>query len=112
MTGFRVFYPIAGDQPGNALLMSVKHQAAFELLSVRTGLGQQLPYRCRDGPAPDFSADGVKKETRTLLERLKGEDGRRVRANFERLGEAYGKTWREGGEAKANLDRFMTKYIN
>jgi hypothetical protein len=109
----RIFYPISGDQPANALLMTIKHEAAFEFLSVRTGvLGEQLPYRCRNGPVPEFSPDGVKKETRELLKRLNGEEGRRVRANFERLGEAYSRNWEESGEARLNLEGFLTKYVN
>jgi uncharacterized protein (DUF2267 family) len=79
---------------------------------VRTGVGAQLPYRCRDGPAPDFSVEGVKKEMRELLERLKGEEGQRIRANLESLSDAYGKTWDEGGEAKTNLEEFLKQYID
>jgi hypothetical protein len=109
---FRILYPIAADQPGNALLMSVGHEAAFELLSVRTGLGAQMPYRCRDGPMPEFSVEGVKKEIQELLTRIKGEEGRRVRANFERLGDAYRKNWDEGGEARINLEGFLKKYVD
>jgi hypothetical protein len=86
--------------------MSVGHEAGFELLSVRTGLGERLPYRCGGGPAPDFSAEGVKKETRELLERLRGDDGRRVRANVERLGNTLQTSWEDGGAARVNLEEF------
>jgi hypothetical protein len=112
MFPFRIFYPMAADQPGNALLMSVKHDAAFELLSVRSGLSDRLPYRCQDGPRPEFSVEGVKREIRELLRRMKGEEGRRIRANFERLSEAYKKTWDEGGEAQVNLEAFLRKYLD
>jgi hypothetical protein len=108
----RIFYPIQGDQPGNAALMSVGHEAAFELLTVRSWIGEKIPYRCRNGPAPDFSVKGVKNEMRTLLERMKGEDGKKVRDNMERLGEAYRKTWKEGGESRANLEIFLKKFID
>jgi hypothetical protein len=108
----RIFYPMGGDQPGNALLLSEGHKAAFELLSVRTGLGQRLPYRCRDGPAPEFTVEGIRKETRELLRRLNGDEGRLVRAKFESLGDAYRNTWKEGGEARVNLDAFLTKFID
>jgi hypothetical protein len=92
--------------------MSVGHEAAFELLSVRKGLGARLPYRCRGGPAPEFSAEGTRKETHMLLKDLKGEKGRRIRANFERLGDAYGQNWEEGGEAKVNLEGFLKNYVD
>jgi hypothetical protein len=87
--------------------MSVKHRAAFELLSARTGAGAQLPYRRHDGTAPEFSVEGVKKEVSELLERLKGEEGQRVRATLGRLSEAYGKRWDNGGEAKTNLEGYI-----
>jgi hypothetical protein len=103
---------MAADQPGNALLLTVQHKAAFEFLSVRTGLGERIPYRCRDGPAPEFSVEGTKKETRDLLKRIKEEEGRHVRANFERLGEAYGRNWEKGGEARVNIEGFLKKYVD
>jgi hypothetical protein len=107
----RIFYPIAADQPGNALLMTVKHEAAFELLSVRTGSGARRPYRRGDAPEPEFSAEGVRRETRELLLRMKGEEGGRVRRNVEYLADVYGRTWNDGCEAKRNLDGFLAKYI-
>jgi hypothetical protein len=108
----RIFYPLSVDQPGNALILTVNHEAGFELLSVRTGLGERVPYRCRNGPAPEFSVEGVKREVRELLQRLKGEEGQRIRANLERLGDAYRMNWEEGGEAKRNLEGFMKQYID
>jgi hypothetical protein len=84
-TASRIFWPICTDQPGNAAFLTVKHQAAFELLSVRTGIANKPPYRCHDGriPLPDFSLEGVKKETKQILLQIDEEEGRRRRANFE-----------------------------
>jgi hypothetical protein len=110
----RIFWPVAGDQPSNAVLITLVHDAAFELLSVRSGFGERLPYRCRDSriPAPDFSVEGCRQETRALLARLRGDDGRRVRINFDRLGEAYRTHWQDGGEAKIALEGLLTKYVD
>jgi hypothetical protein len=91
--------------------MSVGHEAAFELLTVRTWIGEKIPYRCRDGPTPNFSEDGAKNEMRRLLEWMKGQEGRKVRKNAERLGEAHGKMWDKGGEASINLEGFLRKYV-
>jgi hypothetical protein len=92
--------------------MSVRHGAAFELLSVRTWIGEKIPYRCRDGLEPDFSDVGTRHEMRTLLKQIKEEEGRKIRENVERLGEAYGKTWETGGEASVNLEGFLKKYVD
>jgi hypothetical protein len=92
--------------------MSVTHEAAFELLSVRTWIGEKTPYRCRDGPAPEFFEAGARREMQILLERMKGEEGKKIRENMEHLGEAYGRMWEEGGEAKMNLDSFLRKHVD
>jgi hypothetical protein len=102
-----------GDQPGNSAFLTVKCEAAFELLSVRTGIAKRPPYRCNGQvPFPDFSLEGVRKETRHLLSQLVAEQGQVVRVNFERLGETYGQTWNEGGEAKTGLEIFLATHVD
>lgn len=100
-------WPLIGDQPTNAALMSITHEAGFELLSIRDGPGARQPLRM-EGKAPvDFSVDGVREETRELLVKLGGPEGMRVRANAVRLGEKLDKSWKEGGEARGELQKFM-----
>jgi hypothetical protein len=107
----RIMWPFGGDQPGNAALLSITHEAAFELLSVREGDGAQQPLRAKGKAPVDFSVNGVRKETQDLLIKLKGPEGQRVRANAERLGDELDKSWKEGGEARRELQRFMHKFL-
>ncbi|KAJ3907121.1 hypothetical protein F5879DRAFT_1021111 [Lentinula edodes] len=55
----------AADQPYNAILMSRNHQAAFELISVRTGdRGCAYPTNSK---MPSFTPESAKEEFRALL---------------------------------------------
>jgi hypothetical protein len=100
-------WPFGGDQNNNAALMSITHGAAFELLSVRESAARQ-PLRMHGRTTLDFSLKGTREEMRALLAKLKGEEGEHVRANAERLGDALDLGWKEGGEAREELERFLT----
>jgi hypothetical protein len=104
-------WPFASDQPANAAILSVQHEAAFELLSVRESHGARQPLRLEGKTAVDFSVDGVRKETRELLQKIKGPEGERVRANADKLGSELEKSWKEGGEAREQLDKFLSKFL-
>ncbi|KAK7029552.1 hypothetical protein VNI00_014429 [Paramarasmius palmivorus] len=106
-----IFWPIIGDQPLNAALLTLKYKAAFELLEVRTGeRGTKRPYRCgSDDTVPRFAVDSAKEEFRRMIQSMKGEDGQRVRSNFLQLAEQVAKTWNDGGEAKEQLELFLKK---
>jgi hypothetical protein len=105
-------WPHLGDQPGNSALLSITHEAAFELLSVREGDGARQPLRMKGKHTVDFSVEGVRKETREVLLKIKGPEGERIRANAEKLGEALAESWQEGGEASRDLTMFMGKFID
>jgi hypothetical protein len=60
----------------------------------------------------DFTVDGVRRETRQLLARLKSEEGRRVRANAEKLGNALYGSWEKGGEANSQVEAFLGKFVD
>jgi hypothetical protein len=100
-------WPFIGDQPGNAALLSIMHNAAFELLSVRERAGARQPLQMDSKKPVDFSAEGARKETRELLVKLKGPEGERMRANAGRLDVELDKLWEEGGEARENLQGFF-----
>jgi hypothetical protein len=98
----RALWPLAGDQSINAAVLTLKHTAAFELLSVREGSAAQPALRAeRAGIEVDFTVDGVREEARQLLVRIRGDEGARVRTNAEKLGEAMDASWHQGGEASA-----------
>jgi hypothetical protein len=106
-----VMWPFASDQPANAAVLGVRHEAAFELFAVREGAGARQPRRLEGRERVDFSPAGVRAETRALLRRMEGEEGARVRANAARLGEALGGAWKDGGEASARLDDFLATVL-
>jgi hypothetical protein len=108
----RIMWPFSADQPSNAAILSILHEAAFELLSVREATGARQPLRLQGQPAVDFSVDGVRKEISELLQKLKGPEGEHVRANAEKLGSELDKSWKEGGEASEELNRFLSKFLS
>jgi hypothetical protein len=74
------------------------------------GTGARQPLRMEGKEIVDFSVEGVRRETRELLRKIKGEEGARVRANAERLGAEIDKSWKVGGEARGELDRFLQRF--
>ena len=104
---------MGADQPSNAALITIVHRASFELLSVRTGKYAKRPYRCRGNTEePLFTHEAVKEEIQRLLVSIKGEEGKAVRANTERLSDEISKLWDHGREARASLEKFLRVYIN
>jgi hypothetical protein len=109
----RTLWPFAGDQPHNAAILALKHKAAFELLSVREGPAAKTPLRAEHaGVEVDFTVEGVREETRQLLSQIRGDEGARVRANANKLGEAMDASWQERGDASTQLDAFLRKYVD
>jgi hypothetical protein len=105
-------WPFGGDQPSNATLMTVTHQAAFELVSVRTGEGARQPCHLAGQIPIDFSIEGVRREVRELLEKLRGSEGAQVRTNAEALAVEMGKGWKRGGEADTQVDELLRAYFD
>jgi hypothetical protein len=71
-----------------------------------------IPYRCRDGDAPEYTVEGVRKETRELLGRLDSAEGRRVQENVRRLGDVADRAWAPNGAARQEMHGFLEKYID
>jgi hypothetical protein len=105
-------WPFALDQPRNAAITTITHEAAFELLSVREGSAARQPFRMKDKAPVDFSIDGVRNETRELLTKLRGKEGERVRANALVLGESLSRAWKPGGEAGEEAERFLRTIVD
>ncbi|KAJ3980906.1 hypothetical protein F5890DRAFT_1557276 [Lentinula detonsa] len=110
-----IYWPFASDQPYNAA-RTVQHNAGFELIEVRTGKpGTQLPYRLKHSnisERPTFSIPAAQKEFRALLQRIEGEEGCMVRANFERLSKLMNESWDEGHEAEESLKAFLREFVD
>ncbi|KAJ3726690.1 UDP-Glycosyltransferase/glycogen phosphorylase [Lentinula raphanica] len=110
-----IYWPFSADQPYNAA-RTIQHNAGFELIEVRTGkYGTQVPYRFKDSSIldrPTFSISAAQREFRELLQRIEGEEGRVVRANFERLAKMMDETWDEGYEAQESLRAFFREFLD
>ena len=111
---FRIFWPMGADQPVNAAVLSLSHKAAFELIEVRSGENGTKPLLRFEGTAyqPTFTVEAVKAEVEGLLEKLKGEEGRIVRSNFERLGEEMWRSWDEGMQSRIELNELLEKFVD
>ncbi|KAF9257355.1 UDP-Glycosyltransferase/glycogen phosphorylase [Marasmius fiardii PR-910] len=106
-----IFWPISADQPANAALITLKHRAGLELICVRTGKNTtKRPYRC--DRKPSFTIDAVRDEFRQTLKKIKGEEGRVIRANAEKLSAEISRMWAKDGEAKVEIESFLNKYVD
>ncbi|KAI0069828.1 UDP-Glycosyltransferase/glycogen phosphorylase [Panus rudis PR-1116 ss-1] len=102
-----ICWPFAGDQPHNAIRLSVALNVGYELLEVRTG-EQGLKPLYRTGKAPRGTVDAVREEVSLVLNNALGEDGRVKRANMEKLRDSALSAWNEGGPAKREMDRLAS----
>ncbi|KIK52859.1 glycosyltransferase family 1 protein [Collybiopsis luxurians FD-317 M1] len=108
-----IYWPFAFDQPYNAA-RTCRHNAGFELIEVRTGeRGTRRPYRFQDDTQlPSFTLSAAREEFKLLLQRIQGDEGLQVRANFEHLDRMMDETWHEGHEANENLEAFLQRFID
>ncbi|KAL0570331.1 hypothetical protein V5O48_011628 [Marasmius crinis-equi] len=109
----RIFWPVSGDQPLNAALLSVKLQAAFELISVRGGEGAKSPARLTSSQAdPEFTVDAVREEFRGVLRNMKGKEGEAIREKFGKLpGAAIERLWDEEEQSRKEFELFVRKHV-
>ncbi|KAF9065350.1 hypothetical protein BDP27DRAFT_1424914 [Rhodocollybia butyracea] len=104
-----ILWPLSGDQPLNAAVLTCTHKAAFELIEVRSGDDGTKPLLRFENTdyKPTFTMDAVRAELEALLVKIKGEEGRMVRSRFENLSEDMLRSWDDGGECNDNLHEFL-----
>ncbi|KAJ4480020.1 hypothetical protein J3R30DRAFT_2566107 [Lentinula aciculospora] len=109
-----IFWPMGADQPVNAAVLSLTHKAAFELIEVRSGENGTKPLLRFENTdyKPTFTVDAVKAEVEGLLAKIKGDEGRIVRSNFESLGEEMWRSWEEGRQSRTELNEFLEKFVD
>lgn len=100
-----IFWPFIADQPINALNMTYKHHAAYELMEVRLGDGLRPLHRT--GKQPEGTLESVRREANEVLAKAFGPDGEEKRVNMIRLKERFEQAWSENGSAKRELDDFL-----
>lgn len=93
------------DQALNALSMTYYHDAAYELIEVRTEHGLRPLHRT--GKAPQGTVEAVKREARDVLTKAFGPDGDEKRVRAVRLQKRFHQAWNENGSSKRDMDSFM-----
>lgn len=104
---------MSGDQPINAAMLTCTHNAAFELIEVRSGKNGTKPLLRFENTdyKPSFTVDAVRAEIEGLLVKIKGEEGRMVRYNFEKLCDDMSSSWEDGGECSVGLQEFFRNVV-
>ena len=72
---------------------------------MRTGHGLKAVHRI--GRAPTGTPDALRAEVREVLQKAFGEDGKRKRANLEKLQKATLEAWAPGGSSWRETERFL-----
>ena len=101
----RILWPIAADQPVNAVHLADTLDVAYELIEVGHGSGLGKIYRT--GRTPIGTVDAVKAELREVLDRAFGEDGARKRENLVALRKTLQTAWAEDGDARRDVEAFL-----
>lgn len=99
-----IFWPFEADQPMNAALVSIIHQAGYELIEARQGLALRPMHRL-NGRAPEGTVEALRKEATEVLKKARGEDGQVRRMNAQRLGEQFASYWAPDGAGWKELQR-------
>lgn len=101
-----IFWPFEADQPMNAALVSVIHEAGYELIEARQGLSLQPMHRL-GGRAPEGTVEALRKEAIEIFMRARGEDGKVRRMNAQRLGKQFTNYWAPDGAGWKELQRIV-----
>ncbi|KIJ28937.1 glycosyltransferase family 1 protein [Sphaerobolus stellatus SS14] len=102
-----IAWPILGDQPDNAALLSLKLNVAYQLTEARTGeAGLKALKR---GVQPTGTIQAVEREAREVLEKARSVDGEIKRKNAHAIKDRMKEAWEENGEALTELRRLLEK---
>jgi len=82
---------------------------AFELIEVRTGPDGLKPL-LRNGLTAKGTREAVGREIREALDACRGEQGDELRRNAQEMKRKFEKAWKDGGEAKRELNAFLERY--
>ncbi|QRV92707.1 glycosyltransferase family 1 protein [Ceratobasidium sp. AG-Ba] len=100
-----IFWPMAADQPTNAMQMTKQHDCGFELLQVRRGPARSTAYTPHGDILITGSDEAVRKEVQNILKMSKGGRGMQQRLNMKALGKVAIESYEAGGSADVALGR-------
>ncbi|QRV77887.1 glycosyltransferase family 1 protein [Ceratobasidium sp. AG-Ba] len=99
-----IFWPMAADQPSNALLLR-QLDCGFELLQVRRGPARSTAYTPHGDILITGSDEAVRKEVQNILKMSKRQRGVQQRLNMGALGKVAIESYEAGGSADVALSR-------
>ncbi|CCO33751.1 UDP-glycosyltransferase 74C1 [Rhizoctonia solani AG-1 IB] len=99
-----IFWPMAGDQPINAVQIATVHDCGFELLQVRTGPAKSTAYRNGTEIEIVGTEDAVRDEMKRILKMSKGLRGKHQRMNVRMLGQVVVDSLGPGGSGDIALE--------
>ncbi|CAE6404130.1 unnamed protein product [Rhizoctonia solani] len=98
-----IFWPMAGDQPMNAIQVASVHDCGFEFLQVRTGDARSVAYRNGFEVEILGTEDAVRDEMKQILKMSKGVRGKHQRMNVRMLGKVVTDSLGPGGSGDIAL---------
>ncbi|KAG9111913.1 hypothetical protein FRC07_008003 [Ceratobasidium sp. 392] len=101
-----IFWPLAGDQPTNALQVATHHDCGYELLQVRTGAAKSVAYARGANLTIHGTDEGVREEIKTILTATRSGRGAQQRLNTRVLGEIVVESIAKGGSGDVALGHF------
>ncbi|GJJ10980.1 hypothetical protein Clacol_005209 [Clathrus columnatus] len=99
-----IIWPCQGDQPYNALNLTINLKVAYQLVEVRIGHGLKPLYR---GYKPIGTKEAIDTEFRQVLKNAFGSDGDAKRETALEISKRLRETWEEGGGAMIELRRML-----
>ena len=103
----RICWPYGADQPINTAHLTQNLDVAYELTEVRSGVHAKKPLY-RTGKTPTGTPESIKAELYHILDLAFGEDGKKKRANMEKLRDAVAHAWTEEGKSSQTLSQFLS----
>ena len=109
-TVFRIYFPIASEQPVNALIGSSILNVGYELFEIRSGKRGLKPlHRFGPGAKPiEGTLESVAREFREVLANAQGIDGTTKRANAVKIGNQLKRGWDQDGRYTKDLARLVS----
>ncbi|KAG8793769.1 hypothetical protein FRC12_001697 [Ceratobasidium sp. 428] len=101
-----IFWPLAGDQPTNALLVAGHHDCGHELLQVRTGAAKSVAYARGTNMKIDGTGKAVREEIKMILSGAKTGRGAQQRLNTRALGKIMMESIGKGGSGDVSFEQF------
>ncbi|CCO35346.1 UDP-glucose flavonoid 3-O-glucosyltransferase 6 OS=Fragaria ananassa GN=GT6 PE=1 SV=1 [Rhizoctonia solani AG-1 IB] len=98
-----IFWPMAADQPMNAVQIATVQDCGFELLQVRTGPAKSTAYQNGTEVEIVGTEDAVRAEMKRILRMSKGLRGKHQRMNVQMLGQVVVDSLGPGGSGDIAL---------